>query len=48
MIDWGADIDLDCPGCECCTEDDCSNEGARCIYSGCRCYTDQPPETDDV
>lgn len=33
--------DLDCPGCECCTEADCG-ESAQCIAQDCRCFTDQP------
>lgn len=42
MIDWDADIDLDCPTCGCCTEDACRNESVSCILSGCPCYSDQP------
>jgi hypothetical protein len=48
MIEWDDDVDLDCPGCECCTEDECG-ESAQCIASQCRCFTDQPdrPSEDD-
>lgn len=47
MIEWDADADLDCPGCECCTEDDCCRT-AQCIMLGCPCFTDQPSEADDA